>query len=224
MSIEAIYTRLSDQIARGEYLRGSRLPTEGELGKHFAASRSTVRKALARLKAEGVVQARQGSGSYVAARPGTSVDAPGGINSFADIGRLFEFRLLLEAEAARLAACNRTDDDLRAIEERGAALHEAIQRGSMGAREDFDLHVQIARASGNKFLLSATLQLQTHVLFGLALGGEVAVLPAEVRMQLVEAEHAAVIGPIVAGDAGAAEAAMRRHIELSFRRICDRVI
>ena len=73
MPREAIWTTIAetlrDEIARGAYAAGDRLPTEAGLSARFGVNRHTVRRALAGLAAEGVVRARRGSGVYVTARP-----------------------------------------------------------------------------------------------------------------------------------------------------------
>lgn len=65
----AIADDLLDRIARGEYTAGNLLPSEADLGRAYDASRITVRKALESLKADGVIDARQGYGWFIAGDP-----------------------------------------------------------------------------------------------------------------------------------------------------------
>src|SRR5690606_11767308 len=62
--------KLAAAIAGGEFPPGARLPTEKQLVERFDVSRAVVREAIARLKTDGFVETRQGSGAFVAARPG----------------------------------------------------------------------------------------------------------------------------------------------------------
>ena len=65
----AIADDLRERVARGEFAAGRLLPSESELSAHYDASRVTVRKALEALREEGLVDARQGFGWFVAADP-----------------------------------------------------------------------------------------------------------------------------------------------------------
>lgn len=152
-------------ILRGQYLRGSRLPTEAELSSRYELSRSAVREVVAQLKAEGLVASRQGSGLFVVARPTTALDAPNFVNNFSDMIALFDFRMLIETESAALAASKRSESDIERIEAKSRNLQEVFRNGGQGTQEDFDFHLQIAKTSGNKFLLSSILALQTGVIF-----------------------------------------------------------
>lgn len=62
---------LAGEILRGAYACGDRLPSEADLARRFGVNRHTVRRALARLAAEGAVHSRRGAGVFVAARPAT---------------------------------------------------------------------------------------------------------------------------------------------------------
>ena len=69
---DAVGSALEKRIRSGALTPGERLPTEAQLGAQFAVSRAVVREAVARLKAEGLVESRQGSGVFVATRPGAA--------------------------------------------------------------------------------------------------------------------------------------------------------
>lgn len=75
MARQSLWTEIADtlagEIARGAYRPGDRLPSEAELSRRFGVNRHTVRRALARLAAEGTLHSRRGAGVFVAARPAT---------------------------------------------------------------------------------------------------------------------------------------------------------
>ncbi|MGP8291345.1 FadR/GntR family transcriptional regulator [Vreelandella zhanjiangensis] len=206
-------------ILRGQYLRGSRLPTEAELSSRYELSRSAVREVVAQLKAEGLVASRQGSGLFVVARPTTALDAPNFVNNFSDMIALFDFRMLIETESAALAASKRSESDIERIEAKSRNLQEVFRNGGQGTQEDFDFHLQIAKTSGNKFLLSSILALQTGVIFSAKLGQKTSDLPRFLQSKQVTQEHAAIIEAIRAADGTQARAAMQAHIEASLSRI-----
>jgi DNA-binding transcriptional regulator YhcF (GntR family) len=66
---DKIYGDILNRILEGEYKEGERLPTEHALAERFETSRPTVREALARLRADGIIVTRHGSGTTVARRP-----------------------------------------------------------------------------------------------------------------------------------------------------------
>lgn len=206
-------------ILRGQYLRGSRLPTEAELASRYELSRSAVREVVAQLKAEGLVASRQGSGLFVVARPTTALDAPNFVNNFSDLIALFDFRMLIETESAALAASKRSDNDIELIEAKSRTLQEVFRNGGQGTQEDFDFHLQIAKTSGNKFLLSSILALQTGVIFSAKLGRKTSDLPRFLQSKQVTQEHAAIIEAIQVADDTQARAAMQHHIKASLSRI-----
>ena len=96
LKYESIAADLRDRIAGGEFAAGRHLPSEAELGRAYAASRMTVRKALEALRDEGLVGSRQGFGWFVAAPPlRQSLARLGTIEAqLADSGRRSERRVL----------------------------------------------------------------------------------------------------------------------------------
>jgi DNA-binding transcriptional MocR family regulator len=73
---DTIYGQLLDEIMAGRFSAGDRLPTENQLAQRFSVSRPVVREALQRLQTDGVVIARQGSGTYVQRSPSQRVAEP----------------------------------------------------------------------------------------------------------------------------------------------------
>src|SRR5215210_4601587 len=115
MDIDAIARgeRLSDKVARqlaeaidrGELKPGERLPRERELTDSFSVSRMVVREALSQLKSEGLIEARQGLGAFVAVDPQRDsfrLRSPG--DNGHDLQQIFELRVIVESAAAEMAA------------------------------------------------------------------------------------------------------------------------
>ncbi|MGY0553936.1 FadR/GntR family transcriptional regulator [Vreelandella sp. 2A-K22] len=214
-----LYEDMRNWILRGQYLRGARLPTEAELASRYELSRSATRQVIAQLKDEGLVASRQGSGLFVVARPTTALDAPNFVNNLSDLIALFDFRLLIETESAALAAVKRNDNDIERIKEKSRILRKINRNGGQGTQEDFDFHVQIAKTSGNKFLLSSVLALQTGVIFSVKLGHKTSDLPRILQSKQVTEEHNEIIEAIRQADETKARAAMQCHIKSSLSRI-----
>ena len=112
-----------------------------------------VREALLRLRADGLVTAHQGLGTFVSHQPAPRLKTFSDVEHVSAYLRAQEVRVALEGDAARLAALRRTDEQLRKIEEAHQAFAESLAQGRMSAEADLAFHASIAEASGNDFYL-----------------------------------------------------------------------
>ncbi|WP_459349506.1 FadR/GntR family transcriptional regulator [Herbaspirillum frisingense] len=151
---EHICKQIIAAILRGELGENRRLPTEVELAQRYQASRTTVREALSRLRSEGIVVSRRGSGNYVQRLPSLQNSVPAQIASIHDMERYYAFRECVEVGAAGIAALARQEDDVRLMHACLQALRSAQLKGQTGVEEDLALHMAIARASRNPFFIS----------------------------------------------------------------------
>src|SRR5690349_9673965 len=149
-----IYSRVVEAILRGDFGPSGKLPAESELAASLGVSRPTVREALSRLRADGVIASRRGAGSHVLRAPGSPAPSETPIKSLADIERYYAFRLCVESGAAAGAAEFREEGDLQAIREALDSLNLALERGQSDIEEDVRFHLAIARASHNPFFVS----------------------------------------------------------------------
>ncbi|MBS0532987.1 MAG: FadR family transcriptional regulator [Proteobacteria bacterium] len=218
-----IYQRIFETIVAGEFAVNSRLPSETELATRFGASRPVVREALARLRDDGIIVSRQGSGSYVKRRPDVAVlrFTPGG--SIDDVQRCFEFRQVVEGGAAALAAERREDADIADIRAAFDALSVAIRKNELGVEPDERFHLAIAKATHNPYYVSMQTSLQPHIRYGMNLTRNLSRLRKAERVLAVQDEHRVILDAIVAGDPDAACRAMQDHIANARRRMFENV-
>lgn len=207
-------------ILRGDFAADQKLPTEVELANRYAVSRTTVREALSRLRSEGLIVSRRGSGSYVQRTPvrGQATPSPQ-IESIADIQHYYAFRLCVEVGAAQIAARMRTEADLDTIRAAYQALDRTQDSGAMGVEEDLQLHLVIARASHNPFFVSTIEHALGPIRQCMELARNLGQARVAARFDVVQAEHLAVIDAIADRSAAGAADAMRHHIESAQRRI-----
>src|SRR3954470_16947199 len=138
-------TRLGDRLShrmavlidRGEFGEGGRLPAESELASRFGVSRPVIREALSRLRVMGVIFSRKGSGSYVLKRADRPAEAPariafGPVDSLAQVRKCYEFRMIIEGDAAYYAALNRSPEAILAMRDALARMEMAIEQGIVG--------------------------------------------------------------------------------------------
>ncbi len=205
----------------GALNEGDKLPSENQICRSFQVSRPTVREALMRLHADGLVTTRQGSGSYVQRRPPDQLMRLAKVSDIAGMLRCLEVRIALEGQAAMLAAQRRTPNQMQDITAALAALQAAFEDGSVPAQADFDFHRAVASASGNALfaelleMLNEIIQQAMTVALGLTRVG------SKDRARRVVEEHEAIAEAIARGDAEAASLAMRYHLHRARQRVTD---
>jgi GntR family transcriptional regulator, transcriptional repressor for pyruvate dehydrogenase complex len=216
-----IYEQLFERIVGGEFPVNARLPSETELARRFGASRPVVREALARLRDDGLIVSRQGSGSYVKRRPDQAVLRFVPVGSIADIQRCFEFRAGLEGAAAALAAVRWEEHDLAQIKTAFRELEACIEAGQLGVDADERFHRAVAEATHNPYQILVQTSLQPHIAFGMTLTRNLSLLRAAERLRAVQDEHRAILEAIENRHPDGARAAMQAHIENARRRMFE---
>jgi GntR family transcriptional repressor for pyruvate dehydrogenase complex len=200
------------KIKSGEFATGERLPSEAALTQRFSVSRTVIREAVSRLKAEGLVTTHQGRGTIVVgishpARFQIDVDE----GSVPAVLRVMELRRGLEAEVAALAAERRTAQQNAEIQKALQAIEDAVAAGRDGVDEDLAFHNAIADATGNPLYTSLLGFLRHSLREAVALGRMSEPCFGDIKAQLSE-EHHAVAEAIARQDVEAARSAARRHI------------
>ncbi|WP_070884272.1 GntR family transcriptional regulator [Pseudomonas argentinensis] len=216
-----IVARLEAMILEGTLKAGERLPAERVLAEQFGVSRPSLREAIQKLAAKGLLSSRQGGGTYVCENLGSTFSDPlmHLLESNADAQRdLLEFRHTLEGSCAYYAALRATDVDRQRLSEAFERLQDCygrageVTRAEEGAA-DASFHLAIAEASHNAVLL--------HTIRGLFdllkrnvvtnIGGMYA-LRGETRGML-NAQHRALYEAIMQGRAEEARALSNQHID-----------
>ncbi len=214
---EQVYRLLRRSILNGELKPGAALPGEVKLSQAFQVSRPVVREALGRLRAEGLVASRRGSGSYVTSQVPVAEPAEGGgprdLAAVRDALAELEFGMVVEAEAAHLAAQRRGVDDLAAMEAALEGFADALEKGHVAHHLDRMFHRTIAVATGNARFVMALDALETERNPAeLVVRHRLHFQPRE-RGRAVLDEHRDILRLIREQDAEAARRAMRNHLE-----------
>ncbi|HEX2010962.1 MAG TPA: FadR/GntR family transcriptional regulator [Roseateles sp.] len=142
---------LAAQVQEGALAPGDRLPTEQQLSERHGVSRTVVREAVHRLKSQGLLISRQGSGVYVAppaAHHPLAFD-PSVLESREAVAQVVEVRRALEGEIAALAAQRASRSQIAALRQALQAIEDAVAAGGDGVEQDMALHRSIAEATGN---------------------------------------------------------------------------
>ncbi len=220
---EGAILKIKNLIVDGALRPGDRLPTQDRLATQLGLSRSSLREAVSALTLLGVLDARQGDGTYVTSlRPDLLVSVIGytvDLHQDSSLLELFEVRRVLEPAASALAATRITDDELAGVRDCLIRMEHLSDPQELVAG-DMEFHDRIVRASGNATLASVVRGFcqqtsRVHVWRMAALAG----VPEWTRSQ-----HEAIYRALVAHDAQMVLAAETVHVaesELWLRRYLD---
>jgi GntR family transcriptional repressor for pyruvate dehydrogenase complex len=171
-----------------------------------------VREAIARLKTDGFVESRQGSGAFVAAKPGlANFRIEKAQLDTADLAHVFELRGVIEVGMAELAAQRRTKADIAALDAAFMQMQQALEGGLDGAEADDAFHAAIATAAHNPYLAQFAAFLAQHFSATRAVTWQPEARASGSTLA-AQAEHLDLVKAILRGDAEAAGFAARRHI------------
>lgn len=215
--------QLLDKIRADHLAPGARLPSEQAMARHFGVSRTVIREAIARLKVDGLLETRKGSGAFVR-DPGphrlTDSDDQATEESIQSLLNLIEVRRGMEAEIAALAALRRTPAQLAEIDYALRRIEEAVAAGADGVEEDARFHRTIAAATSNPHWV------KLMDMFSWPIQSAVRVTRAnEARREdfsrQVQMEHRKIVEAIAAGDPDLARAAAAEHMARAAQRVRD---
>jgi DNA-binding FadR family transcriptional regulator len=219
-----IVTALEADIRENRLQPGQKLPTESELMQRFEVSRTLVREAISRLQASGLVETRHGIGTFVMAprevEPTFRI-APEDFATAADVVSLLELRISLESEAASLAAQRREDEHLQNMAAALAAFEASIHgEDSDAVPSDFQFHMEVARATGNRHFADLMTYLGTMIIPRTRINTANSAPEGRLAyLQRVHHEHESIYRAIRDRDAESARAAMRTHLTNSRERL-----
>jgi GntR family transcriptional regulator, transcriptional repressor for pyruvate dehydrogenase complex len=216
---DQVYENILKQVMSGDYPEGERLPSETEMSTLFRVSRPIVREALSRLRSDGIVVSRHGSGSYVQHRPNRALFDVAPTGSIAGLMRTFEFRLALESEAAALAAIRRTAQDLTHLSRAFKKLETVIRKGEVGVEADINFHLAIAAAAKNDLFYSAMEVLSPQISKGMTTARRLSLKVSGERLRRVQLEHEEILTHIREANPEGARDAMHRHISNAKTRV-----
>ncbi len=219
--------RLSDQIAdfileqikTGFYREGEIIESETNLATQFGVSRTVIREALARLKYNGILKSKQGSGVQVwNMHNSKSFELDLRHNSKSnDILALYELRAVLEGDTTALAAERRTDEHVKALRRCLDEMMASVERNEDYSQSDAKFHQIVAGASGNIYLrdflnfLSENLRKLCHSAILQYIGHPT--VPKQAYK-----EHKAIFDAIAEGDIEAARKASICHLKNALSR------
>ena len=210
---EQVAAALRGQIVRGEFSLGQKLPTERVIAASYGVSRNVVREAVRSLSRDGLVEVRQGSGTYVADGTsralGNSLELAIALSDDADkFFRLIEVRQIVEPSVAALAAERATPDDIALLRKEVANMDGTGNDVEAFIEADQRFHLAIARSTGNDLV-----PLMLHPIVDLLNVQRKRLFFIEHSASAAQDFHRKILTKIERHDSGGAYAAMRAHLE-----------
>ncbi len=213
---DAVMNQIEEMILDGTFSPGGRLPPERELASRFGVSRPSLREAVQKLIARGLLTSRQGGGTYVVETLGSSLSDPL-ITLFETHPEaqydLLEFRYALEGVSAYYAALRGTDADKEKIRQ----CYEELQRChdlrmfEEEVKADVAFHLSIASATHNTVLLH-----MMRALFSLLshhIGDNLSkIYPKPEYRRSIHEQHGLLLSAIEASNPDLAKQAVQDHL------------
>ncbi|GKU81762.1 FadR/GntR family transcriptional regulator [Niallia sp. NCCP-28] len=213
---EEIAEALHEGIRSGDLKPGEKLASVQQLAENFQVSRSAVREALSALKAKGLIEMRQGEGTYVKKFEADQImfSLPSAIlMKKKDINHLLEVRRIMELGAAAAAANNRTNEDLKTMK---AALDEMkLANGveELGEKSDLNFHLAVAAASQNPLLVNLLLNVSDIMQEAMKETRRLWLFSKQTTTERLYEEHLTIYEAIVKKDENKASEAMLYHLQ-----------
>ncbi len=220
--VTEIVDALAASIRAGDIKPGDKLPTEAAIMARFDVSRTVVREAISKLQASNLVTTRHGIGTFVIEQidPKNFQISPVDFATVSDVISVLELRISLETESAGLAALRRTSANLQAMQQALDSFELSLKGDSDAAPSDFQFHLEIAKATGNRHFAELMSYLGENIIPRTRVNtSERAKVDKASYLRRVNSEHHNILAAIRTQNVDAARNAMRLHLSNSLERL-----
>jgi GntR family transcriptional repressor for pyruvate dehydrogenase complex len=149
---DEVYNQIVSLISRGKLKPGDKIPSERDLASDLGISRQSIREALHRAEVMGLIEVRQGEGSFILSSINKSLKQPLTIILEKEVERIFEFleiRKLIEGWCAEKAAAEATGEDLKNMQDILAKMKKVASKDKQWEELDLKFHLSFAKATHN---------------------------------------------------------------------------
>ena len=214
---DQVFDQLRELIFRGEFKTGEKILTERELAEAFGVSRTSVRDAINKLVVMGLLQQRQGQGTFVRSPKSseksilaTMVESQG-----ASITDVLEVRMGLECNAAAMAATRAVEKDFQFMQKSIQEMQEEVNSGRLGTEADASFHMAIAYATNNPLQIFIMKNVYDFLFTGIKVNLE-GLYKVPGNIDTILDQHQAIFQAIREHSPEAAYRAMKRHIDFVY--------
>lgn len=213
---EEVAEAIHEMIRSGQLKPGDKLDSVQQLAENFQVGRSAIREALSALRAMGLVEMKQGEGTYIKEFEAEQIHfslSTAILMNREDVVNLLEVRKIIETGAASSAARKRTDENLKVM---AAALEEMrISRGDeeVGEKADLQFHLAIADASQNLLLVGLLNHVSELMRETMKETRIFWIYSKRTTLEKLYSEHMKIYEAIAEKDENAAGKAMLKHLD-----------
>lgn len=156
---DRVFDAIHQEIVDGAYRPGERLPSERVLSEQLGVSKSSVKVAMQRLVALGLVEMRRGEGNFIREFSGNPYLEQ--VRHFLieeqEVSKITEYRFYMEMAFTRLAIKRAREENFRAMERTLLAMEEAATQNDvvLHGKLDFEFHLEICRAAQNDIFVKS---------------------------------------------------------------------
>lgn len=209
---EQIADILLENIKSGEYQVGDKLPSIQKLGQQYGVSVASVREALNALRTIGIIEMKQGYGTFIKQIEPTFFELGDKFTSLDQITELLELREIVESATVEKAAIHRNEADLVSLKKALDEMGEAVTDGTSGEKADLQFHLSIARAAKNSLLVELLNNISELMQYSMEETRKIFIYSKQKTMNKLHEEHVIIYNAIVEQNATNAVKAMESHL------------
>lgn len=209
---EQIADILLESIKSGEYQVGDKLPSIQKLGQQYGVSVASVREALNALRTIGIIEMKQGYGTFIKQIEPTFFELGDKFTSLDQITELLELREIVESATVEKAAMHRNEADLVSLKKALDEMGEAVTDGTSGEKADLQFHLSIARAAKNSLLVELLNNISELMQDSMEETRKIFIYSKQKTMNKLHEEHVIIYNAIVEQNATNAVKAMESHL------------
>jgi GntR family transcriptional repressor for pyruvate dehydrogenase complex len=208
---KTIVNQIRDMIVSGELKKGDQLPSERDMATQFGVSRTAVREAIKSLSEIGLIDIMVGKGTFVANN--TTDRIVESVNLLLHVEQvkiedLHHARMVLEAPIAKLAAKNRSEENIAQLTCLIEKMEETQEQTQEFIDVDTEFHIEVARASGNTAFI-----VLIQAIIKILRSERTYAMDFQDQTESALKHHKQILKMIIAQDEGKAEKAMQSHLD-----------
>ncbi|ERF49456.1 FadR family transcriptional regulator [Staphylococcus arlettae] len=209
---EQVADLLLEQIKTGEYEVGDKLPSIQKLAQNYGVSVASIREALNALRTIGVIEIKQGYGTFIKQKEPIFFEIGEKFNSLTQVEELLELREIIERTTVGKAAIQRSATDLENMKKALTDMGKAVSDGTSGEAADLQFHLSIAQAANNSLLVELMNNISGLMQDSMKETRKIFIYSKQKTMEKLYEEHEAIYLAIEQQQEEQAIAAMEAHL------------
>ncbi|MGV3244501.1 FadR/GntR family transcriptional regulator [Staphylococcus sp. 11261D007BR] len=228
ISSQKIYEQIADlliqQIEQGKLQVGDRLPSIQKLSEEYGVSNASIREALNALRMIGLIEIKQGYGTFIKANHPQLFDFSSQQLTKERVQEILELREVVEISTAQFASNRRSEEDIEAMNLALKEMNEAIGQQRSGEEADLKFHLAIAKASQNRLLYELLNNISDLIQQTMKGTRRIYIYNRQKTMEKLMEEHIAILEAIQNKDESQAAKAMTQHLAEIRQTLIDNFI